>query len=103
MIWMARVLAGPILWGALFSGIYGLHGLGCGLDWPNRETPLGALHPLAMIGAWLLGLALHAALIRWNRALGDARQAMLVRAGNWIGAVASAATLFPVIATSTCG
>ncbi len=103
MIWMARVLAGPILWGALFSGIYGLHGLGCGLDWPTRDTPLGALHPPAMIAAWLLGLALHAALIRWNRASGDARQAMLVRAGNWIGAVASAVTLFPVIATSTCG
>ena len=29
MAWVARMLAGPMLWGALFSAVYGLHGLGC--------------------------------------------------------------------------
>ncbi|WEF25197.1 hypothetical protein [Paracoccus sp. S3-43] len=103
MVWVARMLAGPLLWGALFSAVYALHGLGCAWDWPARATPAGPLHPLAMILAWLAGLALHGALILWNRAEGSARQALLVRAGNWIGAVASAATLFPVIVLSTCG
>ena len=103
MTWVAQMLAGPVLWGALFSAVYGLHGLGCALDWPARDTPMGPLHPVAMILLWLAGLALHGALILWNRTDGNARQRLLIRSGNWIGAVASAVTLFPVIATSSCG
>lgn len=103
MTWVARMLAGPVLWAALFSAVYGLHGLGCAWDWPARQTPLGPLHPLGMTLLWLAGLAAHGALIVWNHSSGDGTPARLVRAGNWIGAVASAATLFPVIATSSCG
>ena len=103
MTWVAQMLAGPVLWGALFSAVYGLHGLGCALGWPARDTPIGPLHPMALILLWLAGLALHGALILWNRPGGGARQGLLIRSGNWIGAVASAVTLFPVIATSSCG
>ncbi|WP_295046596.1 hypothetical protein [uncultured Paracoccus sp.] len=102
MAWVARMLAGPLLWGALFSAVYALHGLGCAWGWPARATPAGPLHPLAMILLWLAGLALHGALILWNQGGTNARQAMLIRAGNWIGAVSTAVTLFPVIAVSSC-
>lgn len=103
MTWVARMLAGPGLWAVLFCAVYGLHGLGCAWDWPARQTPLGPLHPLGMIALWLAGLAVHGALIVLNGPRGDGTQAGLIRAGNWIGAVASAVTLFPVIAASTCG
>lgn len=103
MAWVARMLAGPVLWGALFSAVYGLHGLGCALEWPARATPFGPLHPVGMILLWLAGLALHGGLILWNRMPGTGRQDLLVWSGNWVGAVASAVTLLPVIFTSTCG
>lgn len=103
MLWVARMLAGPMLWGGLFSAVYGLHGLGCALGWPDRATPFGPLHPGGMILLWLVGLGLHGLLIALNRAGGSDRQNLLVRSGNWIGAVASAVTLLPVIVTSSCG
>ncbi|MDQ1899523.1 hypothetical protein RAH32_03565 [Paracoccus sp. WLY502] len=103
MIWVAQMLAGPMLWGGLFSAVYGLHGLGCALDWPDRATPLGPLHPGGMILLWLVGLGLHGLLVALNRAGGSETQRLLVRSGNWVGAVASAVTLLPVIVTSSCG
>lgn len=102
MAWLPRMLAGPVLWGLLFSAIYALHGVGCALDWPTWQTPLGPLHPGAMILAWVAGLVLHGLLIVLNHPQGSLGQARLIRAGNWIGAVSSAVTLLPVIVASSC-
>ncbi|MFC3168851.1 hypothetical protein [Paracoccus fontiphilus] len=103
MAWVARMLAGPLLWSLLFSAVYALHGLGCARGWPAVDTPLGTLHPAVLILLWLAGLGLHGLLIAVNRPGGDATQARLVRSGNWVGAVASAVTLLPVVLTSSCG
>lgn len=102
MVASFRILAGPLLWAALFSAIYALHGLGCALDWPLLETGFGPLHPLSLQLLWGAGLLIHLALVIWNKD-DRPRIGQWVRAGNWIGLVASAVTLLPVIATSTCG
>lgn len=103
MAWVARMLAGPMLWAALFSAVYALHGVGCARNWFDQATPVGPLHPTGMIGLWLAGLALHGVLIASNRRADTAAQRFLIRSGNWVGAVASAATLLPVVVTSSCG
>lgn len=101
MGWVARALAGPTLWAALFSLVYALHGTGCNLGWTGRTAPVGDLHHFAMWAAWGAGIALHLALFRLIPAEAG-RQRTIISAGVWIGLVASLFTLFPVIAVSTC-
>lgn len=101
MGWLARALAGPILWGALFSLVYALHGAGCNLGWTDRPVLFTDLHHAAMWVAWLVGLVLHVVLVVILPA-GTGRARWVIVAGSWIGLVASVFTLFPVIATSTC-
>lgn len=101
MIWLARVLAGPILWGGLFSAVYGLHGMGCNLGWTDIGLWFTDLHHAAMWAVWVAGLAVHLLLVVTMPA-GQGRPRKIIVAGTWIGLVASAFTLFPVIATSTC-
>lgn len=101
MIWLARVLAGPVLWAVLFSAVYALHGAGCHLGWTNRPVGFTDLHHLAMWTAWALGLALHAVLVVTMPA-GEGSPRWIITAGAWIGLVASLFTLFPVLVTSTC-
>lgn len=101
MLLLARMLAGPMLWAALFSAVYALHGAGCALGWPAIATPLGPLHPAAMIAVWLAGLALHSILMV-SLPTGPARAQRLPRMGAWIGLVASTVSLAPVVVLSTC-
>lgn len=101
MMWLMRALAGPILWAALFSMIYGLHGMGCNLGWNLRPAPIANWHYLAMWTAWIVGLALHVLLIRILPE-GEGRRRRLIVLGAWIGFVSSIYTLFPVVVTSSC-
>ncbi|MDO5646654.1 hypothetical protein [Paracoccus sp. (in: a-proteobacteria)] len=102
MGWLARALAGPTLWALMFCVVYALHGMGCNLGWTGRPAPFGDLHHVAMWSAWGAGLALHLALFTLiPREPG--RHRTIITAGVWIGLVSTAFTLFPVIATSTCG
>ncbi|MFN3275416.1 MAG: hypothetical protein ACK41U_12150 [Paracoccus sp. (in: a-proteobacteria)] len=101
MGWLWRALAAPLLWAALFSAIYALHGAGCNLGWTGRPAPLSDLHHLAMWLVWGGGLALHLVLIRVLPA-GQGRPRRLIVMGTWIGFVSSLFTLFPVLATSSC-
>ena len=101
MGWLARALAGPILWSALFVLIYALHGAGCNLGWTDHPVLFTDLHHAAMWAVWLAGLALHVVLVM-ILPTGTGRARRVVVAGSWIGLVASTFTLFPVIATSTC-
>ncbi|MDR7124247.1 hypothetical protein [Pseudotabrizicola sp. 4114] len=102
MRWVAGMLAGPVLWAVLFAAVYALHGIGCARGWTGVATPLGSLHIVAMAGVWLAGLALHVGILA-TAPMGPAREARLYRMGAWIGLVASALTLLPVLLTSTCG
>ncbi|CAM3592042.1 hypothetical protein PANO111632_21855 [Paracoccus nototheniae] len=101
MIWMARVLAGPVLWAVLFSAVYALHGAGCHLGWTDRAVGFTDLHHLAMWGVWIAGLALHAVLIA-TMPTGGGRARWIIVAGTWIGLVSSLFTLAPVLVLSTC-
>lgn len=101
MGWLARFLLGPLLWSGLFLAVYALHGVGCARGWQAVATPLGPLHPALMIAVWLVGLALHGALLGLLPA-GPAREQRLPRLGAWIGLVASIVTLSPVVLISTC-
>lgn len=101
MMWLARALAAPILWGVLFSVVYGLHGVGCSLGWNERPVLFTDWHHLAMWSAWLLGLGLHLLLLRILPE-GEGRRRRLIVMGSWIGLVSSAYTLFPVVVTSSC-
>lgn len=101
MMWLARVLAGPVLWATLFGLVYGLHGLGCSLGWQLRPAPIADWHHLALWTAWIIGLVLHLLLIRILPE-GNGRHRRLIVHGSWIGFVASLYTLFPVVATSSC-
>lgn len=103
MVWLARVLAGPVLWAGLFSAVYALHGAGCHLGWTS--VPIGPtdLHHTAMWLVWGGGLVLHLGLVvLMPRGMAPTRSRWIVVAGTWIGLVASAFTLMPVVATSTC-
>ncbi|WP_410217366.1 hypothetical protein [Paracoccus sp. (in: a-proteobacteria)] len=101
MIWLLRALAGPILWGALFSLVYALHGTGCNLGWTERPVLFSDLHHMAMWAAWIAGLVLHVILVV-TMPTGDGVTRRIITLGSWIGLVASAFTLFPVVVTSTC-
>ncbi|MFC0201735.1 hypothetical protein [Paracoccus rhizosphaerae] len=101
MTWLARALAGPMLWGALFSAVYALHGAGCNLGWTQVSLGPVDLHRGAMWAVWAAGLAVHVLLVVTMPA-GQGRARRIIVAGSLIGLVASAFTLFPVIATSTC-
>ena len=101
MIWMGRVLAGPVLWAVLFAAVYALHGAGCNLGWTDRPLGFTDLHHAAMWAVWIAGLALHVALFVLMP-VGQGRARWIIVAGCWIGLVSSVFTLFPVIVTSTC-
>lgn len=98
MRWVALTLAGPMLWAVLFSAVYGLHGGLCaGVAGPEG---LGTAR-LPLIALWLAGLVAHAMLIR-ALPQGPTLTARLPRLGGWIGLIASAFTLFPVLFITSC-
>jgi len=101
MTWLMRALLGPAIWAATFSAVYALHGAGCARGWPDIATPLGSLHLVAMLVAWLVGALCGALVIRWLPA-GGGLQHRLPRAGAWIGLGATLVTLFPVLVASSC-
>lgn len=94
MSWPVRALIGPSLWALAFAAIYALHGAGCALGWPHQ----GLVLPMV----WVLSLAL-AALLVWRAPRAASREAVIVRAGDWIGLVSIALTLFPTLGLTSCG
>ncbi|MGP9790129.1 hypothetical protein [Roseinatronobacter sp. NSM] len=96
MKWLALTLAGPTLWAVVFVAVYGLHGVACA----GHGVPgMGAR--AAMIAVWAGGMAAHVAVLRALPA-GPARAVFIPHAGAWIGLVATAFTLFPLLVVSSC-
>lgn len=100
-----RILASPVVWLALFSAVYGLHGLLCeiepgglllGMSW--RRVVLAAAFAMAV----LLQLGLLAMLYseRYAAAPGFAR--VVSRTSGWVGLVATVWTLLPPLMVSIC-
>ena len=102
MSWPLRALMGPAFWAFAFSLIYAAHGAGCAWDWPARPAPLGDLHHFTLIALWLVSLVI-AAVILWLSGRHETTGDRIAGAGGWIGLVAVALTLFPVMGLSTCG
>ena len=101
--WLVRALIGPGLWAAGFAAVYGLHGLGCAQGWHLLHPGPGApsLHWLAMAGAGGVTLLACGALLLWlPRGRGLPRR--LPRCAGWIGLGATAFTLAPLLAASSC-
>lgn len=101
MGWIARSLAGPVLWAVLFSTVYALHGIGCAAGWPYRPILGSDLHHLTLWSTWGAGLILHVILIIFLPQ-GTGIKRFLIVSGLWIGLVSSIVTLFPIIALSSC-
>ena len=101
MSWIVRACIGPALWALAFALIYALHGMGCARGWPDVSTPMGSLHAVVLIGAFVLALIVTGvALFKVPR--GDGVKALVIAAGGWIGFGATLLTLFPVIGLSSC-
>jgi hypothetical protein len=100
-----RIMAPMLLWLALFSGVYGLHGLGCGLGWEGVAIGGRSLHRTALAAALAASVALQAGLLvllagPWRSAAPFARRLSLALA---IAAVAALAwALVPVAVTTSC-
>ncbi len=103
MSWPLRALIGPTLWAIGFALTYALHGLGCARGWPAVAAPLGNLHGLALILAYLATLAATAAALLLVPRGGSGVERTAILAGGWIGLAASALTLFPVLGLTSCG
>jgi hypothetical protein len=103
-------LAGLIGWSAAFLLLYGLHGLGCANGWDRIELGPTNVQRGVQVGTWLACLPLLACLAWRLRAMrlsstggpGERWLAALAETLGWVGLVATAFTLFPVLATSVC-
>ena len=106
MIDLLRILIAPLAWLAAFSGVYGLHGLGCELAWP--EVPLWSLSLLrvALLAAWAAAVLVQIGLLLGLRSARFGSDSHFVRRTSvtlgWVGLIATLWTLQPVAATSTC-
>jgi ABC-type uncharacterized transport system involved in gliding motility auxiliary subunit len=65
MALVVKVLAGLVLWGAGFSILYALHGLGCGLGWTDLAIGPLTLLQAVLVGTWLALRAMAAARVAW--------------------------------------
>lgn len=104
-----RILVAPLAWLASFSAIYGLHGLGCALRWPEVEISALSLSLFraVLLGALLTALLLQLGLLQALRSRRFGAGSSFVRrtsvATGWTGLAATLWTLHPVAVTSSCG
>lgn len=102
---VARIFAPLLVWLALFSGVYALHGIGCGLGWPSVDLGSATLQRGALVAGWIAALALQSALLAVLARPG-ARGRPFVRGLALTlavsGVFATGWTLFPVVFASSC-
>ena len=107
MIELLRILVAPLVWLAAFSGVYGLHGLGCALRWSEVEVLSLSLHRFFLLSAWFAAILVQIALLAALRSERFGSNSSFVHgtsvAMGWVGLVATLWTLHPVAVTSACG
>jgi len=107
VIELLRILVAPLVWLAAFSGVYGLHGLGCVLRWTELEVLSLPLFRVVLVTAWFAATVLQAALLimlhsqRFGSRLPFVRWTSVATA--WVGLTATLWTLHPVAVASSCG
>lgn len=101
MSWPLRALIGPFVWAIAFSVIYAAHGIGCAWEWPARPTLLGDLHQLTLVSLWVVAVGIAGAVLLTSKGE-DKTAATVIRAGDWIGLLATILTLFPVLGLTSC-
>lgn len=102
MNWLLRACLGPTVWAVAFTVVYALHGTGCAREWTEVLTPLGSLHHVVLIGAFLVALVA-AVWVWWAVPRGEGIKHTIIAAGGWIGVAGVLLTLFPVLGVSSCG
>ena len=102
-----RILIAPLVWLAAFSGVYGLHGIGCAMGWTEVELLTLSLFRVALLAAWGAAVVVEIALLAGLRSERFGSESPFVRGISvtlgWVGLVAALWTLHPVAVTSTCG
>jgi hypothetical protein len=102
---IARIFTPLLVWLALFSGVYGLHGIGCGLGWPDMPVGVLSLHRLALISAFAAALAIQSLiLLALARPFRSARRFVqnLTLTLAVTALLATGWTLIPVTFASSC-
>lgn len=99
-----RILVAPLLWLASFSAVYGLHGVLCGHDLADVDSL--PLRRAILVGAFGCVLALQTTILIGLHLRRFASPSNFVRfvsrATGWVGLIAAAWSLMPVLATSVC-
>ena len=99
--------AGLLVWSACFVALYGLHAVGCSLDWHAPGSFLSPLR-LVLVAVWAVHLAVLVWLVAWYRRaapVGDRTGGFLQLAAWTLGLVALVATVWtgaPVAVLELC-
>lgn len=106
MIEVLRILVAPLVWLAAFSGIYGLHGIGCAMGWGEVEVLWLSLFRLLLLAAWLVAIVAEIGILMLLRSERFGSHQSFVRSASvatgWVGLVATLWTLYPVTLMSAC-
>ncbi|MCF3934788.1 hypothetical protein L1787_15400 [Acuticoccus sp. M5D2P5] len=103
---VARILIGPLVWLALFTATYALHGIACSQAWYDVDALGLSLMRVVLLAAWLATIAVAGAILLalLRPPLGSrspfVRTVSLATAAT--GLVAAVWTLFPVATNSIC-
>jgi len=102
---VARMFAPLLIWLALFSGVYGLHGVGCGLGWSTIEVATWTLHRTVLVTAWSTAAILQALVLAALTGPLRSPQPFVQGVTQTLAVAALVAvvwTLFPVVFASSC-
>jgi hypothetical protein len=101
-----RIVAGFLVWLALFSAIYGLHGIGCSASWSSTGLAGTSLFRLVLVAAASMAILSQIAVLMALRSPQGRSPSPFVR--NVSTSLAAAAivaqvwTVFPVVVLSAC-
>jgi hypothetical protein len=103
---LLRIISAFLLWLALFSAVYGLHGVGCAASWTTTPVAGTSLFRLVLVGMALLAVFSQVAMLLALRAPQLRSPSPLVShvstALALAAVVAQAWSLFPVAVLSAC-
>ena len=104
---LLRILLPLLVWLASFSAIYGLHGLGCALGWPEVAWLGLSLFRWALLIAWLAAIVLQLLILlavgKWSFGPTSDFYRKVNLATALSGLTATVWTSFPIVVSSTCG